>query len=602
MLELNDLSIVYPENHGPLTAVDHVSLRLERGGRLGIIGESGCGKSSLALSLMGLNRKARTHGTIVYQGVQLNGQSDKAFKAVRWKKIAMVFQNGSEVLNPVLNVFEQLDEVLKTHRRFSTKQRRELVLTWLERVGLDRNWAFEFPHRLSGGMRQRALLAMALCCEPELLILDEPTSSLDARSRSELMGLIDSIQADQGYSLILISHQLSVIEAMTTDLLTLYAGQMMEYGPTHTLLHHPMHPYTRGLINASPDYQIYKELWGMPGGNHETPASNGCPFAPRCVQKGPRCKNSRPQVQIITDGRSLACNKGGIEILLKGEHLHKSFALKKGTVQALCDVNVELKSGEILAVLGKTGSGKSTLAHVLSGLYPSDQGRLTFWEPGLDSLSATRKRDGLQIVFQDPYSSTSHRMTVLDTVKEPLDILGWGTSESRRDAALSALAQVELPNKPEFLEKHGHALSGGQRQRLSLARALTMKPRILIADEITSMLDPSSRANLLRTLMGLQNAQGFSMIFITHDLFLARKVADRVMVMDRGRCIEQGSSVRVFQNPFHPRTRELVDTMLGNVKNEPMLGMKQNVYNLLKPREAETFFQVNHNKEQRRTP
>lgn len=588
MLEIEHLAVSYPG----VTAVNDVSFELKPGERLGIMGESGCGKSTLALSIMGLARGTRQEGLIRYQGGELD---ETALSRLRWTSMAMVFQNGAEVMNPVLTVFEQLDEAVKTHTALTKKQRKQTILSWLERVGLDRAFVYEYPHRLSGGMRQRVFLAMALCCDPELLILDEPTSSLDARTRAEMLDLIDELQHEKGFSLILISHQVSAVRRLTHRLLTLYAGQVMETGPTEQVLGDPRHPYTRGLINASPDFQMFKELWGIPAARTNGHTKNrGCPFSTRCVQAGADCPLLRPSMVEPEPSRKVACHKGGIETLLAADRVSKRFSLNRGHIRALDRVSLNLKSGEIVAVLGKTGSGKSTLAHVLAGLTRPDQGSVRLWDAGLDLDRAARIPRGLQLVFQDPYAATSHRMTVMDTVCEPLVILGADSPETWRDKAVAALAQVELPTDTQFLETPCHALSGGQRQRVALARALVMEPRILIADEITSMLDPSTRANLLRTLMGLQNAKGFSMVFITHDLFLARKVADRVLVMDRGLCVEQGPAMEVFARPKHPSTQRLMVVGMGSPEDLWTHAFDANNQTRVDDHPEETHFYINY--------
>ena len=556
LLEVKNLSVVYHAAHPPVKAVDGVSLQLRKGESLGIIGESGCGKSTLALGIMGLLKQVE--GEIIYRGQNLVGLPEKRLRNYRWKDVAMVFQNSLEVLNPVLCIGEQIGEPLRAHYNLSPPEIDQRVVKLLEMAGLEPEWRHCYPHQLSGGMRQRALLAMALSCDPELLIVDEPTTSLDPASKNEILQLLQKLQKKLGFALILISHDLGAVKKLTSKVMTLYCGHVVELGITSEVLKNPLHCYTRGLLNASPNFFRYKDLWGISGEPPLGGPIEGCAFYPRCCQGEESCLQARPPLRYVALERMVACHKGGIETFLKAAGIRKKYILKDREIEAVKGVSLEIKSGEVAALVGESGSGKSTLAHVLAGVLPADAGRVFFKNKKVEGRGATKMVGGMQIIFQDPFSATSHRLKVLEVVSEPLDIIKWGSREEREEEAIKALQKVQLPISPEFLNRYCYALSGGQRQRLAIARALVTKPKLLIADEVTSMLDPSTQANLLRELKTLQNRHGFAMLYITHDLHLARKIADKVYVMYRGEVVERGVSFEIFENPEHVYTKRLL--------------------------------------------
>jgi peptide/nickel transport system ATP-binding protein len=558
LLEVQNLTVTYEKASPPVRAVDGVSLSINKGEILGIIGESGCGKTTLALAIMGLLQGVQVEGEILFNGESLLGLSEERLREYRWKRIALVFQNSLDVLNPVLKIGEQVGEPLCSHDRLTPEEADRRVVELLELVGLDPSWRHCYPHQLSGGMRQRVLLAMALSCKPELLLVDEPTTALDAASRNDILALLHRLQGQMGFAMLLISHDLMFIKQLTSQVMTMYCGQVIETGRTSDVLSNPLHCYTRGLLNSSPHFFKYKDLWGI-GGEPPVAGGNtdGCVFAPRCCQAAAECHRSRPKLRYVALERQVACHKGGIETLLTAEGIKKSYHLEQSLIEAVKGVSLEIRSGEVVALVGESGSGKSTLAQLLAGVLPADEGEVRYKGKVVDGNWATRMRRGMQIIFQDPFSATSSRMRVLDVVREPLDIMRWGSKKERDDEALHALQAVSLPVSPDFLKRHCYSLSGGQRQRLAIARALVTDPNLVIADEITSMLDPSSQANLLRELKGLQNKFGFAMLYITHDLHLARKVADKVYVMHQGEIVEAGSSGEIFDQPEHNYTRQL---------------------------------------------
>lgn len=559
LLEIKNLSVVYNIKKEKVTAVDDVSLNIKKGESLGIIGESGCGKSSLALGMMGLITEGKVTGEVLYKNKNLLQLSERKLKKYRWQKIAIVFQNSLEVLNPVLTIKEQLKEPLEVQSDLSSKEINKKIIELLEMVGLNSEWQDEYPHQLSGGMRQRVLIAMALACEPELLIIDEPTSSLDPVTKKEIINLLVSLK--NKFTMIVISHDIEAIKKLSSTLITMYCGRFVEIGFTSEVIKNPQHCYTRGLLNSSPDLFQYKDLWGIRGTAQNNSKNRGCAFYFRCPQSEENCQYNTPELKYVGVERKVACNKGGIETFLEAKNINKTYKLKNGkNIKAVKDVDLKIKSGEILGLVGKSGSGKSTLAHVLAGVLSSDSGQIKFMGNKVQANWATRMIGGMQIVFQDPFSATSNRLSVLEVVQEPLDIIKWKDTSARKKKAITEIEKVQLPVNTNFLNRACRNLSGGQRQRIAIARALVTDPRLLIADEITSMLDPSIQANIIRRLEGLQNSQGFSMLYITHNLNLARKIADKIYVMNNGCIVEKGISSELFKNPGERYTKELIST------------------------------------------
>lgn len=564
MLTVENLSIIYKQKKKQIPAAMNIDFSLTTGERLGIIGESGCGKTTLALGIMGLASGTSVGGRVFFQGQDLTAMKESDRRAFRWRHLAMVFQNSLEVFNPVITLGEQLTEPLISHLGLSQKAAGDRVAEMLTLTGLDPCWQTAYAHQLSGGMRQRALIAMALSCEPDILIVDEPTTSLDPESRKAVLELLETLQQRMGFAMILISHNLPAIKQLTTRLLTMYGGRVIEEGATRDILNNPRHPYTRGLINSAPDFFPYKDLWGITGSPPRPGESSGCSFSPRCFQVSSKCTKSQPELQDLGHGRKVACHKGGIETILEAAGIKKSYQLGTKSIKALCDVDLLVRRGEIVALVGKSGSGKSTLAHVLANVLKADGGQVRFCGKLLEKREGTAILGGIQIVFQDPGEAISHRLSVLAAVREPLDIMGWRDPVDRDKKAIEALASMHLPTFIDFLQRPCHSLSGGQRQRVAIARALATDPSLLVADEITAMLDPSTQAVILRELKAQQNMRGFSMLFITHNIHLARKIADRVCVLDQGFMIEEGTAFEVLTGPTNQLSQEVFMTTSKN--------------------------------------
>ncbi|WP_350344632.1 ABC transporter ATP-binding protein [Proteinivorax tanatarense] len=527
-------------------------MALKKGDCLGIIGESGSGKTSLGLSILGLvDKKGVVKGEIYYNNVALQSLSEKQLQQYRWKEIAMVFQNTLDVLNPVMDLESQIEEVLKKHTCLKSSERKIEILRCFDLVGLDKKWIKAYPHQLSGGMRQRFLIAMAIICSPKLLIVDEPSTALDSISKEEILKLLERLQSQIGFSLIIISHDFQVIQRLSQKVMVTYRGQIIETGLVKEVLRQPQHPYTQGFINSSLEVNPYGELWGIPegevkGGNGSNKNSAGCLFYDRCYQRKELCENQRPTLNYSALERRVACNQGGVKTLLEGKKISKTYFTAKEKIRACQDVSIKVRAGEVVSLVGQSGSGKTTLANCLSGFLTPDEGEVFLQGNKLNTPPFINEKNGIQIVFQDPFSATNGKFSITKALAEPLYILGESDSEKIQEAIYKALKMVQLPREKDFLNRRCSSLSGGQRQRVAIARALIMEPKILIADEISSMLDPSTKANILRLLKGLQNQKGFSMLYITHDLNLARKISNLIYVMKDGRVIESGTPFEVI--------------------------------------------------------
>lgn len=545
MLKIQDLKVSY-DGDQILAGVD---LDLLRGDSLAIIGESGAGKTTLGLALMGL-LEGKVSGRILLDGKDLVALDEGGRRKIRGKDMAMVFQNVEDALNPIMTVSDQVAEAIDVHRERDDPGEVEGRVSRLFRaVGLDEAKGRSYPHQLSGGEKQRALIAMALANDPQVLILDEPTASLDAVTKAEITRLLKKRMEDK--ISVVITHDISTAARLTDEMAVLYAGRIVELGDTQDLLGSPRHPYTRGLIRSSPNMTTTKDLQGIPGRMvHGVP---GCPFSDRCTQRIEICSEVVPPL-VEAGGRLIACHRGGIVPLLEISGAVTRF----GGLAAVDGVDLTLYEGETIALVGESGSGKTTLAKTVIGLFDLAEGEIRLeGEPLL-----RRGRDfyrKVQMIYQNPKESISHRMTVLEAVTEPLLVQKVGSAAERIEIAKRVLEEVELSSDDAFLKKYPHQISGGEGQRVAIARALVLNPKLLIADEPTSALDPSVQAKILKLLLNIQEERGLAILFITHDIALARKVSDRLAVMLGGKIVEVGPAGEVTTAPIHPYTRKLLE-------------------------------------------
>ena len=559
MLEVRDLKVSY----GAHAIIRGINLELRRGETVAVVGESGTGKTTLGLSLMGLIEERAEHGRvegeILVDGQDLNRMDEEGLRQMRGDRISMVFQNIDDALNPVHTVFDQVKEPVLEHDCAGGKGPDRVVRDMLEHVGLPEARFHAYPHQLSLGQKQRALIAMAFVCDPEVIILDEPTSSLDAPSRRNVNEILRELCADR--VALVISHDLAAASELADRTAVLYGGHIVEVGETGPTFSDPRHPYSRGLFRSYPDMSRAKDLQGIKGRAEFVP--QGCAFQPRCTQSIPVCSEKVPPLE-KHKGRLVACHRGGVVPLLQVRGLSKSFDGEP----AVRKVDLTLFEGETLVLVGQSGAGKTTLARCVMGLEEPETGDLELDDRAVEQRDRSFFRR-IQMVFQNPREALSHRLTVLDAVREPLDVQAVGERDERRDIARRRLDEVELPTDEEFLHRYPHELSGGELQRVVIARALVLDPKLLIADEPTSSLDASVQAKVIKLLNGIQEHRGLAMLYITHNIALARKIGDRLAVMKSGRIVEEGLAADIFRSPQNAYTQQLIDAAPSLWRNTP---------------------------------
>lgn len=549
MLRIEGLSVAFGEK----PVLNGMDLEIASGETVAVIGESGSGKTTLGLAVMGL-LNGSAQGLIAFEGRNILSLPEEELRRLRGRRIAMAFQNTQNRLNPSHRIRDQVAEPLTAHHRCPPAEARGRAERLLGELDLpEEKWA-AYPHELSGGEQARAILAMALIGDPDVIILDEPISGLDAASRLTVSAYLSRALA--GRTAILVTHDLSTAWQLAHRTATLCGGRIVESGPTADVLSQPHHPYTRGLIRSYPEMTRTKDLQGIRG--RMEPITSGCAFHPRCTQVIPICSAKIPEMT-TAGGRKIACHRGGIIAAIEGRNLSRSF----GHIKAVRDASLLVEHGETLALVGKSGSGKTTLGRMLAGLLLPDRGEIYLEGERTDRPGREFHRT-VQMIFQNPGEALSHRLTVLEAVREPLEIQGIGTPPERNERAIRTLAEVELPTAPAFLNEYPHHLSGGELQRVTIARALVLNPRVLIADEPTAFLDPSVQAKVLKLLLSLQENRGLAILFITHDLAVARKVSDRIAVMAEGRIAEEGPAWRMISTPSSACMSELLRAAVGN--------------------------------------
>jgi len=531
LLSVADLGISFLTREGRLRAVDGISFDLKRGQTLGIVGESGSGKSVLCYSLLRLLPSPPAHidrGTARFQGRDLLRLSHNALRSIRGNRICMVFQDPMTSLNPYVTIGKQVVAPLRIHAALSPGKAIGRAIEALEQVGIDQahRRINHYPHQLSGGMRQRVIIAMALVNNPDILIADEPTTALDVTVQARILDLIGMIRKQNNLATIFVSHDLSVIAGIADEILVMQKGKAVEQGPTDKIFYHPGHPYTRKLLASIPS--------------------------------GSKPDRFDPAAR-VPENRVLSVEH------LQTVYPDNSFFRFSGTpaaTTAVDDVSFELYQGETLGVVGESGSGKSTLARSIIRLIHISGGRIILNGKDLARLSAgelRRERRKIQMIFQDPFASLNPRMTVYDTLSEAVR-----TGKKQTDTAiLGEVRQLmrDVGLDPGHIRKYPHEFSGGQRQRIAIARALALKPGVIIADEPVSALDVTVQAKILELLRTIVQEYCLTMIFISHDLSVVRYVADRTAVMLRGKIVELGETETVFKFPGHPYTRTLLSAI-----------------------------------------
>jgi len=548
LLEVENLRVGF---EGGVEALRGISFAVDRGETLAVVGESGAGKSTLALCLAGLIQPPEAAGSVRLDGQELMGAPAETLRSLRWARVALALQGAP--FNPVVTVGNQVAEPLRQHRGLSRTEARRKAEECAAEVLLDPALLDRYPHQISGGERRRALLAMVLTLEPDLVVLDEPTAGLDLDTANQLVDRVRTLAADRGFAMVVISHNLPDVARLAERCLVLYAGETMESGRADQVIADASHPYTWALVNAYPVMTTTKDLRpirGTPPDPRAVPP--GCPFNPRCTQVEDICSDQHPDLA-PSRGRLVACHFGGLKTLLQATEIHKTYRSRgQPAMAALNGVSLAVREGESVGIVGPSGSGKSTLARVLTGHLVADSGGVSLEGTALvtswrGEARALRRR--IQLVMQDPNDALSPRLTVEELVREPLDVAHEGDGDGRRDKVCEALDSVGLPSSGQFLEARSHQLSGGQLQRIVLARALVAGPKVLVADEPTAMLDASEQARMLLVLRERQVAMGLGLVLISHDMAVVRKVSDRIVVLDRGRVAEEGPSNLVATSP-----------------------------------------------------
>ena len=601
LLSVKQLTTRLTTSRGVIRPVDGVSFDLRRGETYALLGESGCGKSMTALSLMRLlPHTARFDGEVRLAGQELLTLPDDAMRDIRGRRMAMIFQEPMTSLNPVLTVGEQIGEVLARHKNLHGAAARRRVLELLDAVGIpDRERRYgEYPHQLSGGMKQRVMIAIALAGEPELLIADEPTTALDVTIQAQILDLLRQLQKDTGMALLLITHDLGVVAGMADQVAVMYAGHIVEQAPRDAFFAHPRHPYSQKLFASMPargkrGHKLAVIEGGVPSLAQEFRA---CRFADRCPYAWETCREVAPRFLEVDPGQSARCHLYDPEFnrsaptraadletdalpaashasgdtLVRVDDLQVYFPIQQGLlkrvvghVRAVDGVSFDLQRGRTVALVGESGCGKTTAGKAILQLIRPTAGSVRYGDLELTRLSGqalrAHRRD-LQIIFQDPYSSMNPRMRVGDIIEEGMvaQDVGGGVAE-RRKRVDALLAQVGLA--PEAKQRYPHEFSGGQRQRICIARALAVGPKLIVCDEPTSALDVSVQAQILNLLKGLQDELGLSYLFITHNMSVVEYLAHTVAVMYLGRIVEQGTVDEVLQHPKHPYTQALLSAV-----------------------------------------
>ena len=562
LLKVTDLTVEYPTRFGTFQAVKNLDMRLEQGEIHGLVGESGAGKSTIGQAIMGL---IPSPGYIATGDVELNGESirdlsQSQYHKLRGAKISMIFQDPQTSLNPLLTVEEQLVETIKQHSDLSYEEAFNKAVDLLEETGISdaKTRILEYPHQFSGGMRQRVVIALALCTEPDLIIADEPTTALDVAIQKQILDLIKHLAKKRSVGFILITHDIGVIAEITDRVSVLRNGVLQEVGPTRIILQRPSHEYTKALMAAVPrldkkldrfanilDDEVKLStpelLWKVEGATSE--------FASEWLLTGERHESDGKPVLDIQN----------VDVTYFKKNMF-SFGKDEG-FKALDDVSLSIPAGQVLGLIGESGSGKSTLAKSIVGLVKPSAGKIEFLGEALKFGKARSRKDvtrrKIQMVFQDPYSSLNNRRKVEDIIGEPIRFFGLAKSAAeQRKIIASILELVEMPQRAML--KYPHQFSGGQRQRIAVARALVARPEFLICDEPTSALDVSIQAQILNLLKDLQAQFGLSILFISHNLAVVRQMADQVAVLKNGVLVEKGEVDSFFEGPKDPYSQLLL--------------------------------------------
>ena len=604
LLTVENLQTVFRTGKETVHAVDGVSFEIHPGETVGLVGESGSGKSVTARSILGLLDEP---GHIEDGKIQFRGDN---IVETGWKKhrgdMAIVFQDPLNSINPVYTVGNQIREALRIHQGLTGSEAQTRAIELLESVGIPDapRRVDEYPHQFSGGMQQRALIAIALACDPDLLVCDEPTTALDVTIQAQILDLLDTLQEEENLAILFITHDMGVIEETADRVNVIYAGEVVERAPTEAIFENAQHPYTRALLESIPGRTASSE--SLPTIDGEVPTPTGpaqqCRFAPRCPAATDACSTTHPEHVAVNEDHTAAClihdpqhpevsesapakkrvdtqstskRTQSSEPFISVQNLHThydtdSILNPEPPVRAVDGVSFEIREGEILGLVGESGCGKTTLGRTLAGLETATKGSALADDRDVTELSGTELREWQRevgFVFQDPEESLNSRMTVGEIVKEPLEAHDWGTKKERNERVFELLDQVGLLE--EHFYRYPNQFSGGQLQRIGIARALALEPKFLVLDEPVSALDVSVQARVINLLEDLQDRLDITMLFIAHDLSVVRHITDRVAVMYLGNILEIGPTAEVFESPANPYTLSLLSAIPGSSTPAP---------------------------------
>lgn len=599
LLDIQNLTVTLQLANTSANVVDGIDISIKRGQTFALVGESGCGKSMTAasiLQLLPMAARIAKHSKVMLGDRDLLDLSEVAMREIRGRKIAMIFQEPMTSLNPVMTIADQIGEVLTTHFGTSGAAREQRILELLLSVGIKdaKQRMYDYPHQFSGGMKQRAMIAIALAGEPDILIADEPTTALDVTIQAQVLDLLQELQQQTGMAILLITHDLGVVKRMADQVAVMYAGHLVECSSAQQFFSAAKHPYSQQLFASLPSLEKRQQHLSVIKGFVPPlgTAFKGCRFADRCPSAWPTCESKAPHWLLVEDvqvrchlyddnivdkpiqvehpAKEAETIKASHEVkpnILSVNDLKVYFPIRKGLlkrtvghVKAVDGISFELQEGQTLAIVGESGSGKTTAGTAILRLIELSSGEIFYKEQLLATLSKRQLqplRKDLQIIFQDPFSSMNPRMMVGDIIAEGVIAHSIEPDPTKRKLYIEELlAQVGL-NKTAML-RYPHEFSGGQRQRICIARALATQPKVIICDEPTSALDVSVQAQILNLLQELQQRYGLSYIFISHNMSVVAYIAHHVAVMQHGKIVEQGTAERVLTSPAHPYTQELL--------------------------------------------